>query len=106
MKYTQTGIFAIIIMTLWLFADYPLVGQILVAAYVVVFWKKISSRQLLRLVLVTMAIMFLAVTIRNYKATTAFAIYTYALLIAAALVQVKELWRYRRMQSRQKEDNA
>jgi hypothetical protein len=106
MKYTQLGIFAIVIMALWLLADYPLVGQVLVVTYVVVFWRRISSRKILQIVLVALAVIFLAVTIRNYKATTAFAIYTYALLIAAALALVKELWRYRRLQSQQKEDNA
>jgi hypothetical protein len=100
-------IFAFLAFGLWMLANYPIIGQILLVAYVIIFWRSISSHQLLKVFLGTLAIVFVAVTIKNYQATIAFATYSYALLIAVALVLVKELRRSRiEAQRQQKEDNA
>ena len=100
-------IYAFLIFGLWMLADYPIIGQVLLVIYLVVFWRKIGSRELLKLFLGVLAIIFVAVTIKNYQATIAFATYAYALLIAVALVLVKELRRDRiEAQRQQKEETA
>lgn len=94
-KYMYWGVVAVVAMVLWLFADYPIVGHLLIGLYVLfVFWQTISSQQVMHLALAAMGVTYISVILQNLSVSTAFSGYAFSLFVVGMAVLTKELWRH------------
>lgn len=93
-QFVYVGTVAIVVLALFVLADYTFIGEILIGAYALLAFWRLDSSQVFKLAMVSLGVMLVGLGLGRSDVIDSFSSYAFLLFLVGVFVLGRELWRY------------